>query len=33
MIWWNDVFKYLDVNLYFGIGIYMVDGIGNIYGW
>lgn len=33
MTWWNDVFKYLDVNLYSGIGIYMADGTGNTYGW
>ncbi len=33
MRWWNDVFKYLDVNLYSGIGVYMADSGSNTYGW
>jgi len=33
MRWWNDVFRYLDVNLYSGIGVYMADSSSNTYGW
>ena len=33
MGWWNDVVKYLPVNLYSGIGIYMADESSNTFGW
>ncbi len=31
--WWNQMYKYLDTNLYLGIGVYQADEAGNTYGW
>lgn len=31
--WWDKMYKYLDVNLYLGIGVYQADEAGNTYGW
>src|SRR5690606_31273879 len=33
MGWWEKVVKYLDVNLYSGIGLYMADESTNTYNW
>ena len=33
MGWWNRIIEYKTVNLYSGIGLYMSDLKGNVYGW
>ena len=33
MGWWNNVLEYKKVNLYSGIGLYMSNLTGNVYGW
>lgn len=33
MSWWDKVVEYKNVNLYSGIGLYMADSTGKVYGW